>query len=528
MSSRTPSHEALTQTGAPSAQPPAFQISDAEALLQSLAALSARRACDQVRSPENGSGPEPPAAEPGVPILEARYQALLEQMSAIVFMAHLDRGTGEAYVSPQIEAALGFSQQEWLEDPVRWYAQIHPDDKQRWSLEAAQMLLTGQPLRSVYRVLARDGHVVWFHCEAKMVRRPDGAPWFIQGVGFDISDVKRAEQALHDERNLLSAILDTVGALVMVLDPNGRIVRFNRACELTTGYSLEEARGRVVWELLMIPEEVDDFKVRLAIPGNGRTRDYYETIWLTRNRERRRMLWSSTALLRPDGSVDQIVATGMDITERRHLQKTIVEAGDQEARRIGRDLHDGLGQHLTGIAFRSKVLEAKLDEQTRPEVADARAILRLVNEAINKARELARGSLSVVSSERGLTSALEQIAADAEDLFKVACHVEDEDGFEVGDVNVATHLCHIAREAVHNAVKHGGAKTITIALSNGGDSGALIVEDDGAGISEMTGAEDGMGLRIMRYRAGLIGGRLQINRNARGGTVVRCVFPGRR
>ena len=72
-------------------------------------------------------------------------------------MAYLDRGIGEAYVSPQIEAALGFSQEEWLEDPVRWYSHIHPDDKQRWSTEAAEMFLTGKPLRSAYRVVARDG-----------------------------------------------------------------------------------------------------------------------------------------------------------------------------------------------------------------------------------------------------------------------------------------------------------------------------------------------------------------------------------
>ncbi len=80
-----------------------------------------------------------------IPNLEARYRALVEQIPAVVFMAYLDRGIGEAYVSPQIEAALGFSQEEWLEDPVRWYSHIHPDDKQRWSIEAAEMFLTGNP-----------------------------------------------------------------------------------------------------------------------------------------------------------------------------------------------------------------------------------------------------------------------------------------------------------------------------------------------------------------------------------------------
>jgi PAS domain S-box-containing protein len=134
--------------------------------------------------------------------LVARYQTLVEQIPAVVFLAFLDRGIGEAYVSPQIETILGFSQEEWLNDPVQWYRQIHPDDKARWSTEAAQMFLTGRPLRSVYRVLARDGHLVWFHCEAKMVRRDDGRPWFIHGVAFDITELKESEAALqkaHDE-----------------------------------------------------------------------------------------------------------------------------------------------------------------------------------------------------------------------------------------------------------------------------------------------------------------------------------------
>ena len=193
--------------------------------------------------------------------LEAKYRALVEQIPAVVFMAYLDRGIGEAYVSPQIEAALGFSREEWLEDPVRWYHHIHPDDKQRWSLEAAEMFLSGKPLRSSYRVIARDGRVVWFHCEARMMRRPDGEPWFIHGVAFDITDLKRTEASLQEERNVVSAILDTVGALVVVLDPEGRIIRFNRACELTTGYSLEEVRGKHIWDLFLLPEEVNRFKL---------------------------------------------------------------------------------------------------------------------------------------------------------------------------------------------------------------------------------------------------------------------------
>lgn len=133
----------------------------------------------------------------------ARYQTLLEQIPAVVFLVFLDRGIGEAYVSPQIENILGFSQEEWLNDPVQWYRQIHPEDKARWSIEAARMFLAGEPLRSVYRVIARDSRVVWFQCDAKMVRRNDGRPWFIHGVGFDVTELKQAEAALLEAHNEL-------------------------------------------------------------------------------------------------------------------------------------------------------------------------------------------------------------------------------------------------------------------------------------------------------------------------------------
>ncbi|MCU1268112.1 MAG: hypothetical protein JWM21_4430 [Acidobacteria bacterium] len=137
--------------------------------------------------------------------LETRYRTLVEQIPAVVFMAYLDEGIGEAYVSPHIESVLGFTQEEWLNDPIRWFQQIHPEDKARWSLEAAGMFFSDQPLRSVYRVLARDGHVRWFHCEAKLVHRDDGSPWFIHGVGIDVTELKEAEAELklaHDDLEL--------------------------------------------------------------------------------------------------------------------------------------------------------------------------------------------------------------------------------------------------------------------------------------------------------------------------------------
>ena len=258
-----------------------------------------------------------PISDTQLPNLEAKYRALVEQLPAVVFMAYLDRGIGEAYVSPQIEATLGFSQAEWLEDPVLWYRQVHPDDKDRWSMEASEMFLSGTPLRSAYRVIARNGQAIWFHCEAKMIRHSDGRPWFIHGVAFDITDLKRTEEELQDERNVLSAVLDTVGALVVVLDREGGIVRFNRACEQMTGTSFEEARGQRVWDVFVVATERQQFQTMFRLICESQARTEYESAWFARDGSQRTIAWSAAVLPAAKQMPMYVIASGIDVTVQK-------------------------------------------------------------------------------------------------------------------------------------------------------------------------------------------------------------------
>ncbi len=375
-------------------------LSEAEKALQELAnvflqqqSLTSSATLDLADAAEAQLNPEAPLLN-----MEAKYRALVEQIPAVVFMAYLDKGIGEAYVSPQIETALGFSQNEWLEDPVRWYQQIHPDDKMRWSEEAAEMFLSGKPLRSSYRVMARDGRVLWFQCEAKMIRREDGRPWFIHGVGFDI-------------------------------------------------------------------------------------------------------------------------------TERKGLEEAILEISAREQRRIAQDLHDGLGQHLTGIAFMSKVLEQKLSDKTLPEAVEAAQIVKMVNQAIDNTRQLARGLHPVAAEPLGLMSALKKWASEVEALFQIGCSFRCEKQIAIHDANMATHLYRIAQGAVNNAIRHGKSQNIVIRLSGKNGTGVLSIHDDGEGFPKQPANPPGVGLNIMNYRADMVGGSLKVQPNQDQGITVTCTFP---
>jgi PAS domain S-box-containing protein len=146
---------------------------------------------------------------------EARYRTLVEQIPAVTFMASLEEGDNEIYIGPQIEALLGYTQKEWLDDPVLWFRRMHPDDQERWNAEFARGCAVGGPFRADCRFFARDGRTVWVHGEARIVRDERGHAQFIQGVAFDITEIKEAEERLREaqERIVKSEKLAAIGRL---------------------------------------------------------------------------------------------------------------------------------------------------------------------------------------------------------------------------------------------------------------------------------------------------------------------------
>jgi PAS domain S-box-containing protein len=163
-------------------------------------------------------------AETKLRTAELRYRTLIEQIPAVTFMAVLGEGDNEVYVSPHIEALLGFTQTEWLENPFLWYTQLHPDDREIWHQEFARGCRTGGPFRAECRFLARDGRVVWVHGEARLVKDDLGRPLFLQGVAFDITEAKKAEatmlrRAVQTTEERYRDLVEQLGAIFWEAEP---------------------------------------------------------------------------------------------------------------------------------------------------------------------------------------------------------------------------------------------------------------------------------------------------------------------
>jgi signal transduction histidine kinase len=214
-----------------------------------------------------------------------------------------------------------------------------------------------------------------------------------------------------------------------------------------------------------------------------------------------------------------------EIAARQRLEHELLQISEREQQRVGHDIHDSLCQHLTGTALAAQVHAETLKSDQSPSANSAFKLVRLVEDSIFLARNLARSLSAVELKNNGLTVALSDFASSTSELFKISCRFECRHPFPMDNINTASHLYRIAQEAVSNSIKHGEAKNIVIELENSIGEKLLRITDDGIGLTSDHMNGGGMGLKIMAYRSELIGARMDIRRNNGGGTVVTCLLP---
>lgn len=344
----------------------------------------------------------------------------------------------------------------------------------------------------------------------------------------DMTKIKAVEASLQRELQLNRVLIDHAPIAIGLLGVDGRILRVNRAAEELFGFAAREVIGHTVWEFpVLTKEEAEASKKRFQSLLQGANQVGATIPMRTRSGEQRYIATETTAVRRPDGQIDYLVATGTDVTERKRLEAEVIRVAEQEHMRIGADLHDGVGQTLTGVAALTEVMIQSLSGQLRQ---DAERIHELLKTSQEEVRRLSHGLSPAAIKNRDLSGGLRLIAETIRLNFRRECECQIDESIKVLNPEAVTHLFRIAQEAVNNALRHGGAQKIRISLRSHDASCCLLeVSDDGSGFhAGKKGSQSGgggIGIRVMEYRANLIGGQLRVYAQPGRGVRVSCRFP---
>jgi PAS domain S-box-containing protein len=475
------------------------------------------------------------------------YRTLVEGVPAILYIDRPDDASTNLYTSPQVEPLLGFSTQEWINDPHLWERNIHPEDRERALLEHHRSNREGTVFISEYRFLRKDGRTVWLRDEAVPVRGDDGSVLFWRGVILDITDRKQTEEELQLARERLQALVDHIPAVVYVESPDADPNKFylSPQVERMFGYTPEEWTWTPgFWLDRLHPD--DRHVVEQADVKSDVRRERYVSEYRFRCADGRWMWVHDEAVFVPsaDGegfwqgfifditerkeaedklrwSLDVLRTT---LRQRRELSRRLEQAQEAERRRIAADIHDDPIQVMSAVDMRLQMLLGFPELVTREELAD---IEREVQAAIERLRsmlfELRPAALDREGLAEGLRLYLEHTAKTTGWQVALREDLQDEP-----EPDLRTVLYRIAQEAIVNARKHADAGRVEVDVATAGDGFTLRVRDDGCGFvpgADVAPTPGHLGLSTIVERSEVAGGWARIDSAPGEGTTVECWLP---
>jgi len=386
----------------------------------------------------------------------------------------------------------------------------------------SQVLQTGEPADLQLASSSHDGRV--FDSRVRAV----GTAGAITGAVINITEITDRQAAMH-LRETQARMFELLHEGVVVIDINNMIRMANPAFERMFGFQPGATVGTSIDDLITQPpgmrrERLDQHLLGSITEPPGHTPVEFKC------RRRDGSVFDAACvatLTHVDGETHRL-AVITDVSERRGLEREILEIAGREQLRIGSDLHDGLGQDLTGVALMLRSVVAQLRKENSLARTDVEDIISLVNGAIESTRAMARGLAPVGADRGGLIAGLQSMAVRGMERYGVRAHFNTslKEPLTLED-SAATHLYRIAQEAFTNAIRHGRVTQVTIELATAEGTLTLSVQDNGRGFDERNASNNGMGMKLMRYRAQMLGGDVTIANNPGGGVIVRCSCPHR-
>jgi PAS domain S-box-containing protein len=448
---------------------------------------------------------------------ESRTTLLTVSESSADVLALFDRQRKCVFLNRSI---AGLTPDPWLGSPVEDFAP--PEDRARVHDIFERVINTGAA-EDFEQVFTDSSHKL--RCLEMRVRAVQSGDRML-GAVVNITEVTE-QRAQRDTLRTQARIIETMREGVVLVDAASMIVRLtNPTFERLFGYRNGELIGLSVEPLIGVPGHQRKKFERLFREEHHYGGPPPVEIECVR-KDGSRFVASCVISPLSMGGTDHWLAVVNDVTEKQRLERGIIDIANREQQRIGSDLHDGLGQELTGIALMLRGVAAQLNKEESDARLDVEDIIGLVNNAIENTRTLARGLSPVSAGSGGLVAALRALATRASDRYGV--HVEFRDatspGLQLNDV-YATHLYRIAQEALTNVVRHSFASEVTICLETVGDELQLRIDDNGRGFAQpRDDSALGLGLKMMRYRAQMLGGDLVLEPSSEGGVSVRCSCP---
>jgi PAS domain S-box-containing protein len=394
---------------------------------------------------------------------------------------------------------------------------VHPNDRMMVTRAIEGAFRSRADTEAEFRLRINSRGYRFVATIARPLFDADGNPEGFVGVSRDETERRESEAKLRrSEQFLRTTTANTADTLILV-DTELKVRFINRG---HAGLSIEEIVGREIGDLLPEPAR-DAVIVKLRYVLNTGEPATFEFQSHEEGAEPR--YFENRAVLVQDEAIGAGLSISVsDITDRKRLEQEILDVSNRERHTIGRDLHDGLGQELTGVALMLRSLATRFKHQFPEGVATLNEIVGLVNQSIESARSLARGLLPVRTDTGGLPFALRELATRSRDLYGLEVNFRAEIWPEITlSETSASHLYRIAQEALTNASRHGHAHKVEILLAVNRSTFLLRITDDGVGLKQAERPTAGMGLKIMRYRANIIGAKIEFGGNQPHGTTVR-------